>query len=84
MKNRNKKNKYIDGETVISISLLLIIIGLLIITIIFDNSNIITNNEPVHKCTMFVKYDKQYMITPLTWGYRESFKCIECNKDYKD
>lgn len=29
-------------------------------------------------------YEEHYMITPMAWGYRDSFKCTECGKDYKD
>jgi hypothetical protein len=36
-----------------------------------------------HECTTFVKYKEHYRITPLTWYYRNSFKCIECGKDWK-
>lgn len=40
--------------------------------------------EVKHECTTFVKYQEHYMITSMTWHYRNSFKCIECGKDYKD
>ena len=47
-----------------------------------------TEHEPEpenkHECTTFVKYNEHYMVSPLMWNYRESFKCIECEKDYKE
>lgn len=43
-----------------------------------------TENESEHVCTTYVRYEEHYMITPMTWGYRDSFKCTECGKDYKD
>ena len=43
-----------------------------------------TSNEEKHECTTFVKYKEHYQVTPMTWGYRDSFKCIECGRDYKE
>lgn len=40
--------------------------------------------ENKHECTTYVKYQEHYQITPMTWYYRDSFKCIECGKDWKD
>lgn len=40
--------------------------------------------ENKHECTKYVKYQEHYQITPMTWYYRDSFKCIECGKDWKD
>lgn len=40
--------------------------------------------ENKHECTTYVKYQEHYQITPMTWYYRDSFKCIECRKDWKD
>lgn len=40
--------------------------------------------ENKHECTRYVKYQEHYQITPMTWYYRDSFKCIECGKDWKD
>ena len=40
--------------------------------------------ENEHQCTTFVKYQEHYQITPMTWYYRDSFKCVECGKDWKD
>ena len=37
-----------------------------------------------HECTTYIKYQEHYQITPMTWYYRDSFKCIECGKDWKD
>ena len=39
--------------------------------------------ENKHDCTT-IKYQEHYQITPMTWYYRDSFKCIECGKDWKD
>lgn len=41
-----------------------------------------TENE--HVCTTYVRCEEHYMITPMTWSYRDSFKCTECGKDYKE
>lgn len=41
-----------------------------------------TENE--HICNTYIRYKEHYMITPMAWGYRDSFKCTECGKDYKD
>ena len=40
--------------------------------------------ENKHECTTYIKYQEHYQITPMTWYYRDSFKCIECGKDWKD
>lgn len=32
-----------------------------------------------HECTTYIKYQEH-----LTCYYRDSFKCIECGKDWKD
>ena len=40
--------------------------------------------EHKHECTTYIKYQEHYQITPMTWYYRDSFKCIECGKDWKD
>ena len=40
--------------------------------------------ESKHECTTYIKYQEHYQITPMTWYYRDSFKCIECGKDWKD
>ena len=40
--------------------------------------------ENKHECTTYVKYQEHYQITPMTWYYRDNFKCIECGKDWKD
>lgn len=66
-----------------------VIIGLIILSIIFlcwlDIAFPTTKTEEEqHKCTTFVKYKEHYQITPMTWYYRNSFKCIECEKDYKN
>ena len=37
-----------------------------------------------HECTTYIKYQEHYQITLMTWYYRDSFKCIECGKDWKD
>lgn len=37
-----------------------------------------------HECTTYIKYQEHYQITPMTWYYRDSFKCIECGKDWKN
>jgi hypothetical protein len=45
------------------------------------------NNEKLenqHECTTYIKYQEHYQVTPMTWYYRDSFKCIECGKDWKD
>ena len=39
--------------------------------------------EKEHKCSIFIKYKEHYQVTPLTWYYRDSFKCTECGRDYK-
>ena len=44
----------------------------------------VESEEKQHECITFIKYKEHYMITPMTWHYRNSFKCIECGKDYKD
>lgn len=44
----------------------------------------VESEEKQHECTTFIKYQEHYMITPMTWGYRDSFKCIECGKNYKN
>lgn len=44
----------------------------------------VKNDEKQHECITFIQYQEHYMITPMTWYYRDSFKCIECGKDYKD
>ena len=41
------------------------------------------HHEEKHECVNFVRYNEHYQITPLTWKYRKSFKCIECGKDWK-
>lgn len=48
----------------------------------FESENEELENK--HECTTYVKYQEHYQITPMTWYYRESFKCIECGKDWKD
>ena len=40
--------------------------------------------EHKHECTTYINYQEHYQITPITWYYRDSFKCIECGKDWKD
>lgn len=42
------------------------------------------NEKEKHICTTFVKYDKHYMVTPMTWDYKECLKCIECGKNYDE
>ena len=45
------------------------------------------NNEKLenkHECTTYIKYQEHYQITSVTWNYRDSFKCVECGKDWKD
>lgn len=52
-----------------------------------NTSSICTGNEELenkHECTTYIKYQEHYQITPMTWYYRDSFKCIECGKDWKD
>ena len=41
------------------------------------------HHKEKHECVNFVRYNEHYQITSLTWGYRKSFKCIECGKDWK-
>lgn len=48
----------------------------------FESGNEELENK--HECTKYVKYQEHYQITPMTWYYRDSFKCIECGKDWKD
>lgn len=79
----NKKidiSKEIDLEPFIVFCIILGIICFVVVGI-FLKAN---NKQPIHKCINFVKYKEHYQITPLTWGYRDSFKCIECQKDYKN
>ena len=59
----------------------ILIIFLCCLDILFPTAN--TKRE-YHECVNFVKYQEHYQITPLSWNYRDSFKCIECGKDYKD
>ena len=40
--------------------------------------------ENKHECTTYIKYQEHYQITPMTWYYRDSFKCVKCGKDWKD
>lgn len=56
---------------------------LIVALIILDNNSPVTEEKEQHECTIFVKYNEHYQITPLSWWYRESFKCTECGKDYK-
>ena len=53
---------------------------MLVLDIKFPNNS---SNEKEHECITFVKYKEHYQITPMTWYYRDSFKCIECGRDYK-
>lgn len=67
-----------------------LIIILIIAMCMFVGMSILGVSEPnvenknEHKCTTFVKYQEHYQITPTTWNYRDSFKCVECGKDWKD
>lgn len=42
------------------------------------------NEKEKHECVNFIKYNERYQVTPLSWWFRESFKCVDCGKDYKD
>lgn len=59
---------------------LLYAIAIYLILIIPDTEKV----ESEHICSNYIKYSEHYMITPMSWGYRDSFKCTECGKDYKD
>ena len=77
----NKKG--IDIEYFI-ISFMLLASFMFLLSLWWLDDDSVQSNEPIHQCTTFIKYQEHYMITPMTWGYRESFKCVECGKDYKD
>lgn len=64
------------------IGIIFVFIGLMLFLDIKFPSD--TLNEEKHECTTFVKYKEHYQITPMTWYYRDSFKCIECGRDYKE
>ncbi len=65
---------------------ILSIVGLLFfmipIPVVFEPENEELENK--HECTTYIKYQEHYQITPMTWYYRDSFKCVECGKDWKD
>lgn len=75
--------KEIDSRYVIMSTFLIVNISLLILLAVADVPT--TEDEPEeHQCTTFIKYNEHYMVSPLMWNYRESFKCVECGKDYKE
>lgn len=76
------KCKTVSFEIII-ITMLIFCTILLLLTSI-ASSTLIEEKEDKHECTTFIKYNEHYQITPLSWGYRDSFKCVKCRKDYKD
>lgn len=65
---------------IILIIAMCIFIGISILGVLEPN----IKNKNEHKCTTFVKYQEHYQITSVNWNYRDSFKCVECGKDWKD
>lgn len=74
------KNKTVSFDTIIITMIIFFAVLLLLISIASPT----IEKEDKHECTTFTKYNEHYQITPMSWGYRDSFKCIECKKDYKD
>ena len=70
-------------ERIQEFCVVIIILGVVILGCMIDTLLPTSANEEKHECTTFIKYKEHYQITPMTWGYRDSFKCIECGRDWK-
>ena len=72
-------------DKIVEVFATIIGLGTVVLLLLLDALFPTTSEEQKkHECINFVKYQEHYQITPMTWGYRDSFKCIECKKDWKN